>query len=173
MVLLLSRGSQRPRSLHWEEVCCLKDMELERDLFGWDKWHLTNLFQFTGHCFLLGVSSSIPGRAACKWLLRDPLALGSISSPAQGYFWAPTCFTSYQPARSATESLMLQWFQRTRRVSGRICPCGNNRTCSISLPLPCSWHLQTQLSQPSLGWFYTECLPLYLGKHWFHNWSLW
>lgn len=59
MFLLFFCGAQRPRSLLWEQVCCLKDMELEGDFFAWDKWHLSNLFQFTGCCFLLGVSSSI------------------------------------------------------------------------------------------------------------------
>lgn len=34
MVLLISHGVQRPRSLLWEQVCCLKDMELEKDLFA-------------------------------------------------------------------------------------------------------------------------------------------
>lgn len=75
--------------------------------------------------------------------------------PCPRLLLGPTCFTPYQPARSATESLMLQWFQRTRRMSGRIWPGGNNRICSIFFPSsqPCSWHLQTQLSWPSLWWF--------------------
>lgn len=94
--------------------------------------------------------------------------MGCISSPAQGYFWALTCFTTYQPARPATESLMLQWYQRTRRASGRIWPCGNNRTCSIIFPSSqlYSWHLQTQLSWPSLWWFYTSqsAYPCVLGN---------
>lgn len=34
-------------------------MGLERDLFAWDNRHLTNLFQFTGWYFLLGVTLSI------------------------------------------------------------------------------------------------------------------
>lgn len=42
-----------------EQVRCLEDMGLERDLFAWDNRHLTNLFQFTDWCFSLGVSLSI------------------------------------------------------------------------------------------------------------------
>lgn len=101
--------------------------------------------------------SEHPGHAACKRSLSEPMAIGCISSPAQGYPLAPTCSTTYQPAKSAANSLMLQWFRRARCESGRIWPCGNNRSCSVFFPLsrPCSWHLQTHLSWPSLQRFNT------------------
>lgn len=43
-----------------EQVRCLEDMGLERDLFVWYNRNLTDLFQSTDWCFSLGVSLSFP-----------------------------------------------------------------------------------------------------------------